>query len=48
MCLFCLHVYLCPVCVPSACRGQKGLETVVSHVGAGNRTQVLCESSKFP
>ena len=46
MCMtVCLHVYLCAVCLPGACRDQKrvsdtleeDVQVVVScHVGAGN------------
>lgn len=50
-----LHICLCTICMPETHRGQKGalgplglaLKMVVNHhVGAGNWTQVLCESSQ--
>jgi hypothetical protein len=49
-----LPVCLRTMCVTSACRGQKVLEhlelelqiLVSHHVGAGNQTWVLCQSSK--
>ena len=46
MCVFCLHVYLCNICVPSTHKGQQKapdpleleLQTIVSlYVGAGSQ-----------
>lgn len=54
MCV-CLHVCMWILCMPVACGGQKGvwdtqqleLQMLMSlHEGAGDETQVLCESSQ--
>lgn len=46
MCVFCLHVYLCNICVPGTHKGQQKasdlleleLQTIMSHyVGAGSQ-----------
>lgn len=52
----CLHIFMCPACMPTIYRDQKrGLDTlelvlqrvVNQYVGAGNQTLVLCKSNKF-
>lgn len=53
-CVWVLHLHVCmnTVCVAGACRGQKKYQIswkwiILSHdVGAGNRTRVLCKSSR--
>ena len=53
MYVFCLYVWMCTICIPNACGGQRRasdpleleLQKVVSHLCAGNGTQGLCKSS---
>ena len=57
MCMnVCLHIFMCPACMPTTYTGQKrGLDTlelalqmvVNQYVCTGNQTLVLCKSNKF-
>ena len=54
-CMFCIHVSICTMCMPDTHVVQKRVKgplelelgiIVSCHVGAGNRTQVLCKKSQ--